>query len=245
MNIGLASVAVVTRDTQRNVAAMVAAMKLYKGKCDFLVFGETALQGFDSLTWDYEIDRYTAVVQVSLPICKMQKAARCLGMGVSFGYLERSEDKIYSSQIVIDQHGEVVYTFRRVSQGWKAYWRTDHHYCEGDGFETFYYDGKKIAVALCGDLWTEGRPEEMKALNPDVVLWPVWCDFPCQAWNQKVKYEYAQQAARCGERVLYVNPFCMDTWARDAASGGAAYFQGGTVMAELPAGKPGVLIVSI
>ena len=87
MNIGLASVAVVTRDTQRNVAAMVAAMKLYKGKCDFLVFGETALQGFDSLTWDYEIDRYTAVVQASLPICKMQKAARCLGMGVSFGYL--------------------------------------------------------------------------------------------------------------------------------------------------------------
>lgn len=110
---------------------------------------------------------------------------------------------------------------------------------------TGYYDGKKIAVALCGDLWTEGRPEEMKALNPDVVLWPVWCDFPCQEWNQKVKYEYAQQAACCGERVLYVNPFCMDTWARDAASGGAAYFQGGTVMAELPAGKPGVLIVSI
>ena len=87
MNIGLASVAVVTRDTQRNVAALVAAMKLYKGKCDFLVFGETALQGFDSLTWDYQIARSTAVVQASLTICKMQKAARCLGMGVSFGYL--------------------------------------------------------------------------------------------------------------------------------------------------------------
>lgn len=245
MNIGLASVAVVTRDTQRNVAAMVAAMELYKGKCDLLVFGESALQGFECLTWNYELDRHMAVNQVAPPILQMRQAAQRLGMGVSFGYVERVKEKLFSSQIVIDQHGEVVHNFHRVSKGWKAYWRTDQHYCEGEAFETFCYGGKKIAIALCGDLWTEGRPEEMKALNPDVVLWPVWCDFPCQAWNQKVKYEYAQQAARCGERVLYVNPFCMDTWARDAASGGAAYFQGGTVMAELPAGKPGVLIVSI
>ena len=49
MNIGLASVAVVTRNTQRNVAAMVAEMERHSGDCELLVFGESALQGFETL----------------------------------------------------------------------------------------------------------------------------------------------------------------------------------------------------
>ena len=134
MNIGLASVAVVTRDTQRNVAAMVAEMERHSGDCELLVFGESALQGFECLTWNYEIDCHMAVTQDAPHILQMRQAAQRLGMGVSFGYLERSKEKIYSSQIVIDQHGEVVHNFCRVSEGWKAYWRTDHHYCEGGGF---------------------------------------------------------------------------------------------------------------
>lgn len=245
MNIGLASVAVVTRDIRHNVAAMVAEMERHSGDCELLVFGESALQGFECLTWNYEIDCHMAVTQDAPPILQMRQAAQRLGVGVSFGYVERVNEKLFSSQIVIDQYGEVVYNFHRVSVGWKAYWRTDQHYREGEAFETFCYGGKKLAIALCGDLWTEGRPEEMRRCNPDVVLWPVWCNFPSQDWNLTIKYEYAQQAARCGECVLYVNPFCVDTQVRDAATGGAAYFQGGTITAELPAGKPGVLIVSI
>lgn len=49
-------------------------------------------------------------------------------------------------------------------------------------------------MALCGDLWTNGRPEEMKAVGADAVLWSVWCDYNADKWNNTIKYEYAKQA---------------------------------------------------
>jgi hypothetical protein len=135
--------------------------------------------------------------------------------------------------------------FRRVSVGWKDVRRTDGHYREGDGFHLFSYGGIRFATALCGDLWTPGRPEELAALGADAVLWPVWCDYPAAEWNEQVKLEYAAQASRCGCPVLYVNPFCVDPDAPDAAAGGAACFSGGRIVCEAPAGESGILFVEL
>jgi len=135
--------------------------------------------------------------------------------------------------------------FRRVSVGWKDVRRTDGHYREGDGFHLFSYGGIRFATALCGDLWTPGKPEELAALGADAVLWPVWCDYPAAEWNEQVKLEYAAQASRCGCQVLYVNPFCVDPAAPDAAAGGAACFSGGRIVCEAPAGESGILFVEL
>lgn len=135
--------------------------------------------------------------------------------------------------------------FRRVSVGWKDVRRTDGHYREGDGFHLFSYGGIRFATALCGDLWTPGRPEELAALGADAVLWPVWCDYPAAEWNEQVKLEYAAQASRCGCPVLYVNPFCVEPAAPDAATGGAACFSGGRIVCEAPAGESGILFVEL
>ena len=88
-------------------------------------------------------------------------------------------------------------------------------------------------------------PEELAALGADAVLWPVWCDYPAAEWNEQVKLEYAAQASRCGCPVLYVNPFCVDPAAPDAATGGAACFSGGRIVCEAPAGESGILFVEL
>ena len=150
---------------------------------------------------------------------------------------------LYSSQIFIGSDGEIVTVFHRVSIGWKEYDKTDDHYREGKHFEKFCYGGKSFAIGLCGDLWTDGRPEEMKALNSDVVLWPVWCDYKADEWN--IKHEYAEQAALCGDSVLLVNPCCADPDAPDVASGGLAYFRNGRIVSELSAGNSGTMIVEV
>ena len=135
--------------------------------------------------------------------------------------------------------------FHRVSVGWKDVSQTDEHYREGERFEKFTCNGKSFAVGLCGDLWTEGRPEEMKALQADVVLWPVWCDYSPAEWNDTVKYEYAQQAAKCGHDVLLVNPFCTDPTATDCATGACVHFRNGSIVRELPSGRPGTLLIEL
>ena len=245
MKLVLASAPVKTLDVRFNIAAMMDAMRSIGGWADVLLFGESVLQGFDCLCWDYETDRQVAVELSDPAIRRMRDAAGQYRLAVSFGFIERMEDTLYSSQIFIGADGEILNVFRRVSVGWKEYRRTDEHYREGECFEKIRYRGKSFATGLCGDLWTDGGPEEMRSLNSDVVLWPVWCDYRADEWNGEIKYEYARQAARCGGCVLLVNPCCADADAHDAASGGAACFRGGRIASELPAGSSGMLTVEV
>lgn len=170
MKIVLASAPVMNGKTDFNLQAMVGHMKEYSGKADLILFGESVLQGFDCLCWDYETDKLIAVALTDAPIQSVCDAAKENSIAVSFGFIERSDDALYSSQIFVGADGEVENVFHRVSIGWKEYTKTDAHYREGGHFEKFQYGGKNFAIGLCGDLWTDGRPEEMKGLNVDVVL---------------------------------------------------------------------------
>ena len=245
MKIALVSTPVRTRDIEFNICGMINAMEAVASCADIIVFGESALQGFDCLSWNFDVDKDVAVAIPESAIGKVQDAAREYGLAVCFGFIERSDDTLYSSQVFIGADGEIVNVFRRVSVGWKEFRKTDHHYQEGLHFEKFSYNGTAFAIGLCGDLWTDGRPEEMKALDADVVLWPVWCDYdPCE-WNEIIKFEYAEQAALCGDRVLLINPYCDDPGVADVAAGGACYFNNGRIIAEIPSGKPAILMVEI
>ena len=61
MNIGLASYRCENKNIEFNINQMERAMREAQGKVVLLCFGEAFLQGFDSLCWDYEIDKNTAV----------------------------------------------------------------------------------------------------------------------------------------------------------------------------------------
>lgn len=244
MKIVLACAPVRTGDVTYNLQQITAAMASHRGKADVLVFGESVLQGFDCLRWEYARDRQVAVALTDPPIRQLQQAARENRIAVSFGFIRRQGECLYSSQLFLGDDGEIVDLFHRVSLGWKEYDKTDDHYREGECFHTFSYGGKTFATGLCGDLWTEGRPEEMRRLNPDIVLWPVWCDYSPQEWNGETKQEYAAQAALCGRNVLLVNPFCIDV-AEDCAQGGSVWFRDGRISQELSAEKPGYLTIEI
>ena len=244
MKIALASALVKNLDIDFNLQAIVDAMAACSGKADLILFGESVLQGFDCLCWEYEKDRHTALALTDDPIKRLCAAAKEYKIAVSFGFIEHGDNVLYSSQLFIGADGQIVDVFHRVSIGWKEP-AADEHYIEGTQFNVFEYGGKKFATGLCGDLWTEGRPEEMKALNADVVLWPVWCDYSAEEWNTTTKYEYAEQAQLCGDHVLFVNPFCADETEDDAAAGGVAYFNDGRIVEEAPCGKSGILIVEL
>lgn len=245
MKIALASAKVIDKDIHFNMCSMLEAMRDCSGCADMVLFGEAVLQGFNSLCWDYETDKHMAVSLTDAPICRMREAAKEYGIAVSFGYIEKVMDSLYSSQIVIDSAGTIIHNFHRVSEGWKYYWLTDNHYCEGDTFQAFSYKGKRFAIGLCGDLWTEGKPEEIKALHADVILWPVCCGYEVDEWNSKAKFEYAKQAALCGNCVLFVDPTYVDPNAKVCTTSAAIYFKNGRIEAELPVGKSGILVVEV
>ena len=99
MKIALASAPVKNRNIEFNMQAMIDAMNKASGQAEVILFGESVLQGFDSLCWDYETDKHMAVALTDAPIQRMRKAAKQCGVAVSFGFIEHIDDILYSSQI--------------------------------------------------------------------------------------------------------------------------------------------------
>ena len=213
-------------------------------QADLIMFGETFLQGFDSLSWNYDSDKNIAVTTDDPVIDEIRKTANEYSVAVSFGYIEKAEDSLFSSQLTVGKNGEIINNFRRVSVGWKET-VADSHYREGDGFHSFRFGDKELAVGLCGDLWDDGNVKQIKKLNADVVLWPVYTDFNYEEWNKTIKNEYAEQSAHFGHGVCLVNSVCLDREGSEIAKGGAAYFLDGRIKYQTPAGEESILYVMV
>ena len=244
MKIALAALAFEDKNIRRNQQTILQAMEQYSGQADLLVFGETFLQGFDVLTWDYEKDRIIAVEEHDPVIEEIVKVAAEYHIAVSFGFIGRCGEKLYSSQLTIGADGKKVNLFRRVSTGWKEP-EAGAHYAEGTEFPLFSYGGKSFSIGLCGDLWDEKNVQAVAQLQADLILWPVYTDFNVREWNREIKFDYAAQAGKIGSRVLLVNSYCLTEKDYETAKGGAVYFQDGEIRSELEAAEPGVMVVEV
>lgn len=244
MRCALAALEFVNNDTERNLQTILLAMQQYAGRADLIVFGEAFLQGFDAADFDPSHDRLIAITTDDPIVQQLCEAARRCRLAVSFGFIEQDGCYFYSSQLTIDATGDITDHYRRVSPGWKLP-HAGERYREGGGFHTFPFCGKRVAVGLCGDLWYDENIDALCRLAPDVVLWPVYTDFTPQEWNDAERLEYAAQAGRLATDVLYVNSVCSDPGIEGKAMGGAAHFRSGEIIADIPSGGAGVLLVDI
>lgn len=229
---------------QHNKQVIIDTLIACSMKADIVIFGEAFLQGFYGATFDVEHDTQIAIYQDDLIVKEICSVAKQFSIAVSFGFIEKADNYFYSSQITIDRNGDVIDLYRRVSPGWKEAF-ANNQYREGNGFHLFPFNGKDIAIGLCGDLWYDENVNKIKQLNPDVIFWPVYTDFNSNEWNNIMKYEYASQANQFCETVLYVNSYCKDKEGDEIARGGSALFHNGEICAEIPSGREGILFVEI
>ena len=136
MRIGLVSYRCENRNVAFNLKQIETAMQRAQGSADFLCFGEASLQGFDALASDDEKDRTMALALTSEEIALIRKWTVQYGLSAGLGYIEKDQDRLYSSCVVLAD-GEILYNYRRISRGWKEYTITDGHYCEGTVTEPF------------------------------------------------------------------------------------------------------------
>lgn len=236
MRIGLASLECKNRNAAFNMAQIERAMREVQGKVDLLCFGEAYLQGFDSLCWDYTVDKEMAFELDSEPVCQLCRWSKAYGMALLTGFIEKEKEWLYSSCVVVED-GKILCNYRRITKGWKEYQKTDEHYREGDKTETFTFHGHEIGLALCGDMWD--CPEKFK--TDHLLIWPVYVNFTVDEWNSQEISAYARQASAAAEHVLMINPIDHDP----QNHGGAFYFRGGEVIDRLPFDQEGILIVDI
>ena len=234
MRIGLVSYRCKNKDIPFNISQIERALKEAQGKVDLLCFGEAFLQGFDSLCWNYETDLHIAVDLHSETIQLLCSLTVQYDTALLTGYIEKDQNRIYSSCAVIEG-GQVVHNYRRISKGWKEYTKTDSHYCEGSVTGEFDLHGQKIMIALCGDLWD--YPKRFR--TDHLLIWPVYVNYTLEDWNNGVLDDYARQALSAGKDVLMINPIDTDP----VSHGGAFRFQNGTVTDRTPFDQESILIV--
>lgn len=73
MRIALAAAPVKNQNVVFNTSSMINQIHRASGKADVILFGESVLQGFDCLVWDYEIDRHMALDIKDAPILQLRK----------------------------------------------------------------------------------------------------------------------------------------------------------------------------
>ena len=244
MRCALASKGFVNENIQHNKNVIIDTMIKCSKAVDIVIFGEAFLQGFYGATFETEHDEKLAISQNDFILKEICSVAKEYKIAVSFGFIEKSKDCFYSSQITINSGGNIIDVYRRVSPGWKEEFANEQ-YREGNGFHIFSYMDRKIAIGLCGDFWFDTNINEVKKLLPDVVFWPVYTDYNYNEWNTSIKYEYAEQAGKIGGNVLYVNSVCKDKEGDDIARGGSALFTDGKISKEIPAGKEELLFVEV
>lgn len=240
MKIGLAVCEFKTCNTQYNIEKIrktAEAAKQYN--IDLLCFGEAVFQGFHSLNGDFERDLHIAVTCIDMQNI-FSEVAIANSVALALWYIEKENDKIYSSYIILDKKGQLLCNYRRVSVGWKEpHWSSNYY--EGNDFEVFTLCGKAFTIALCGDLWSE--QSILSRLKSKTILWPVYIDSGYEDWTSGAAIsEYAEQAKITGNDVFLVGSILRD---ENNAEGRAIYFRNGEVAEQLELGKEGILICEI
>lgn len=234
MRIALAAYEFRNGDIDFNLKNMERAIEAAIEKADIVVFGESFLQGFDALCWDFEKDKTIAITKNGETMRRVERMSRDHNIDLIFGYFELDGERIYSSCAVIEG-GRLAHNYRRISVGWREP-NTDGHYQEGEETCEFDYRDQKLMLALCGDMWD--MPKRFK--TDGVLVWPIYVIFPLDEWR-KMEHEYAEQTLLAAGSALLVNPISHDP----DSIGGAFFFENGRTAQKLEFGEEGLLFVEL
>ena len=171
MKIGISNQKFVNFNVEHNLN--VICNTLHKNSdCDFILFGEAFLHGFDGLKWSLEDDLKIALKQDSMYIHQLQKTCLKSKTALGFGYFEQYLGNIYCSYMIVNKHGEIIYNYRRQSVGWKIP-NMPAQYKEGTDLGSFKLEGVTFDILLCGDGYTDYVINKHHHKN-HILLWPLY-----------------------------------------------------------------------
>lgn len=249
MRIGLA-VTRVTRNIGCNLHAMLEFIgEAARNKADLVLFGEAAPTG---LINNDDPCHDTAIAEpVPGPtVNAMAQAAMNAGIYVGTGILEKDGECLYDTAVLINPEGLVILKYRRISPGWHGPNVDLSLYRHGELIPRVETPLGSFAFLICGDLFDDVLVEKVRVLGVDWLLFPfARCfndgSYDQNRWDEEERAEYAKYAAKTGAVCLMVN--YLSEKGLDGGSFGGAMIVGrdGSILAEVPLGKPGLHLFDV
>lgn len=238
----------VTENIETNFRHIVNIIHKCAGGTDLVLFPEAAITGlinnddpFHDLPLGSPIPgEFTDV---------LYEIAREREMHIGIGILERENNKLYDSAILITPTGEIVLKYRRMTSGWHGKKVDPRVYYEGNELKKARTTLGTFAFLICGDLFSDELIAQIEELRPDWILFPFARCFEDGIYDQKrweeEKRKYIERVKLAGSITLMVNYFA-DKELDGGSFGGAMVVSPiGEIIAEMPIGKEGMLHVEI
>ncbi len=215
--------------------------------CDLIIFPEAIIGGIE-LSGNFTIDKNMAH-ELDCPLIKMiRELASKYTIGIGFGFLELLEDTIYDSYMLINDTGETILHYRRISNTWLPRDIDFAHYACGDDLTVVDTAYGRIGVLLCGDLFDEDITKNLKFKKPDLLLHPMSRAFPLandmqEKWDDTEFPYYLAEYRKLKINTLTCNALDLVQHEPNIYCGGAWFVKKNEVVNCLPLLTEGILIV--
>ncbi len=211
-------------------------------RCDFVFFAETTISGL------IPNDNASEMLQVGQKIPggitdRISSACKRNSVWVSIGLLEREENRLFDTAVIINPEGKIVMNYRRISPRWHWDHSDPNVFCQGNSVEYVDTPFGRISTLICGDFFDEeGQLDKIKVIKPDFLHLPIvrsgdsGKDYNQETWRKEDIPDYSAQVCKLGIPVFMVNYIDGEYF------GGATIFAAdGCVLSSLPLWRQGIL----
>lgn len=218
-----------------------------KKNVDLVCFGEYAFQGKEED--DYEKDMKIADTIPGVITSRLSRLAIKHSLYIVVGILEREQEALYDSAVLIDRAGDIVLRYRRINSQWHGRTASKDLYREGDEFGTATTPFGKVGIILCGDFFDDSVLAKVRKAESDILAVPVaipigllessYGDSASEKWAT-YKKEWICQAKRIGTTCVFVNS--VSERKKGSHSGGAMIVsRDGQLLVEAEIGKESIV----
>jgi len=240
----------VVHDVEANLCAILRGVRRASVEgADLVLFSEAALTGL--INEDRPSHDLPLGVEVPGPVIEQvaEAAARC-GIWLGLGLLEREGTRLYDSAFLIGPEGRVGLHYRRMQPKWHGLQADPSVYRQGSELPVLRTPLGAFAFLICGDLFDASIGHRFRALEPDWLLYPLARCFSDgavdqQRWKEEELPDYIERVQRSGATALMVNYLAGRDLMGGACGGAWVVRPNGQVVASLPLGEEGMLLVDL
>ncbi len=240
MIVALACIEAKNNDINHNLQIILECIEASR-EVDIIFFGEAVLNGFDSLSFNYQEDLKQSLALNSKAVTKIKAKAKECNVYVGVGLYKQEKGNISDCYLIIDNKGMIVADHDRTCPCWKINDFDNSHYIEGNIMTIVEIFNRKFAIAICGELWNESYFSQIKESNADYVVWPLFVQINMDEFNKSIKKEYLDLMINLDKKLFIINSLHQE---KNSTNGGAAYFDE-RVVYELPMQEDNILVFKL
>ncbi len=177
VKVALAQIQCISSDTSGNIQRIEYALQdaVQKG-AQIVCFPETSLYGW--------VNPEAHKMASTIPgkdadiLCSLAKK---FGIYICVGLCEKEGDNMYDSVILVDSDGEILLKHRKNNILTEL---MDPPYTKGSGVQAVDTEFGRIGLMICADSFVPELVEQMKDLNPDMILIPYGWAASVDQWPQ-------------------------------------------------------------